>query len=334
MTRGQRIALGYGVSVACLAALVLNVEWAAFAARMRDARWGLIALASPLAAATYVLFALRWRTLLTLHPPPGPVHAFAMLMAGYLANVLLPLRAGDALRVALIRRRHGHGVAQAVSSLVVERMLDVMTVLAIGAVLALVLPLPDRIVGVLRLAGIAVALGLAAAIVVARRPRLLGSVLSVLARPFGARTARALAVQARHFSHALALLVPRSVDGSRRLAWAIALGTAGWALYALAMALCVAAFDVTPAFEAGLLLLVVTNLGAAVPSSPGSIGLYHALGVAALTPFHVGFDTALSIATASHALTVAVQLILGVLSARALHAPLTEVARPVPPAGS
>ena len=82
--------------------------------------------------------------------------------------------------------------------------------------------------------------------------------------------------------------------------------------------MCVAAFGVAPAVAAGLLLMVVTNLGSAIPSSPGSIGVYHALGVLALSTWNVGLDLALSVATVSHALVVSVQLLLGLLAIAAV----------------
>jgi uncharacterized membrane protein YbhN (UPF0104 family) len=85
------------------------------------------------------------------------------------------------------------------------------------------------------------------------------------------------------------------------------------------MILCTAAVDVHPAIASGLLLMVVTNLGSAIPSSPGSIGVYHALAIVALSTWNTGIDLAMAVATISHALVIAVQLLLGLAATAVLR---------------
>lgn len=308
--RSARLA-GYALSAACIAVLAAKVDWARFLGFFKTAAPLPLAAAVPLVAATYVLFALRWRLLITLEPKPRLPRLFGFLMLGYLANVLLPMRAGDALRVALLRRDYGHGTTRAAGSVVLERILDVLTLLAFGLAVALHANLPEAIRIVLRTAGIAATAAIALTVALVARPRGVAGMLDAIARRFGPRFADVLSAHVAQLADAMSVLFPKDRGGLLRAVAAIALGVAGWITYGLAMSLCVAAFGVEPPVTAGLLLTVVTNLGSAIPSSPASLGVYHALGVVALSPWRVDFDRALSVATATHAITVGVQLALG-----------------------
>ncbi len=323
MSGHRRIAriFGYGLSAVCIVVLVVNVDWARFLGYFSSASPIRLAAAVPLVAATYLMFALRWRLLLSFDPKPSVVRVFGYLMLGYLANVMLPMRAGDALRVVLLRRAYGHGTTRAVSSIVLERILDVLTMLAIGAAIAFNADLPETILVVLRTAGFLVAAAIAVIIVGAMRPRIVIRTVDSMIRSVNVRLADAAVAQIEQFIEAIGILVPRDRGSTIRAVSAITLGLGGWLSYGLAMALCTAAFGVQPAVTAGLLLTVLTNLGSAIPSSPASLGVYHALGILALSPWRIGLDLAFAVATATHAITVGVQVTLGLLAMMFLKLP-------------
>ena len=94
--------------------------------------------------------------------------------------------------------------------------------------------------------------------------------------------------------------------------FAIAADVIKWAFFSTAMIACVAASSAPAPVTGGLLLTVLTNLGGLVPSSPGSIGIYHVLAVLALSITATSKDVALAVAVVSHALIVIAQLLLGV----------------------
>src|SRR5262249_59055970 len=68
-----------------------------------------------------------------------------------------------------------------------------------------------------------------------------------------------------------------------RLSLAVLLTCLGWGTLALSSVLLIQAFQVPAPPAAALLVLVATNLGAVVPSSPGSLGVYHVMAVMALS---------------------------------------------------
>jgi glycosyltransferase 2 family protein len=310
---------GYAISATCLAVLAHGVDWPAFVVYLRTARAILIAPAAVLVVATYGMFALRWRLLLSFRPPLSLVQAASFLMVGYLGNLLLPMRAGDATRILLIRSAYGHGAARALSSILLERLLDVLVIVAFGVGVGLVASLPRDVVMVLR---VSAALAFLAALLIVWVGVLPSSSISLLKRVmhrFDPPTVHAVIRQIETFSDALTIVFPRDRRSVVRMALVVALTTAGWASFGAAMILCTAAVDVHPAIASGLLLMVITNLGSAIPSSPGSIGVYHALAVVALSPWNIGIDLAMAVATISHALVIALQLLLGLAATAILR---------------
>jgi glycosyltransferase 2 family protein len=305
---------GYAVSAACLAVLAFRVDWPVFVTYLRSAQPLPVALASVLVIVTYFLFALRWRLLLSFHPKLSLVQVASFLMLGYLGNLMLPMRAGDAARVLLIRNAYGHGAARALSSILLERLLDVLAVLLFGAAVSFAAPLPETILLVLRYAAAIVGVAILILAGIATRPAIAVGVVERIVRLFSSDMGHAVAYHIKHFAEALEIIIPKDRGSTARVAAIVALTACGWGSFGAAMVLCTAAFDVSPAIPAGLLMMVVTNLSSAIPSSPGSLGVYHVLAVLALSVWHVGLDLALSVATVSHAIVIAAQLLLGLLA--------------------
>lgn len=304
--------LGYVLSAACVALLAINVDWPAFLATLRDVNARFVGVAALLVVVTYAFFVVRWRLLLALAPPLSWRATAAYLMLGYLGNLVLPMRAGDAARVLLVRDAYGGGGMHALASVLVERLLDVIAVLAFGAAIGFVATLPPAVVVALRLAALAVAIALIVVAAAGANPETASRAFATIARPFGTRFAQALAHRVRQFGDALVIIYPRDRRKAARLVSIVALTVCGWCCFAASLVLCVAAFGVRPPVAAGILMMAVTNLGGAIPSSPGSIGVYHALGVVALSAWPIALDVALSVATISHAVVIGVQFLLGI----------------------
>jgi len=75
------------------------------------------------------------------------------------------------------------------------------------------------------------------------------------------------------------------------------------------------AFQLAVPPAAALLVLVATSLGATVPSSPGSLGVYHFMAVLALSVWDVPTPLALAFAIGSHGLAIGVHIVFGLVAA-------------------
>ena len=63
-------------------------------------------------------------------------------MIGYLANAILPARPGDIIRAVLLRQISGVSLSSGLASIVLERLLDVFAICALGITASFLAALP------------------------------------------------------------------------------------------------------------------------------------------------------------------------------------------------
>lgn len=83
-----------------------------------------------------ILRTIRWRTILD---PDDPPPFFATLFAntvGYMLSIVLPIRAADFARPALLARRTNHRFAGALGTVLTERVLDLTSILSLFVIFA------------------------------------------------------------------------------------------------------------------------------------------------------------------------------------------------------
>jgi glycosyltransferase 2 family protein len=83
-----------------------------------------------------VLRTIRWRTILDPEDPPPFGATFFANAVGYMFSVVLPVRAADFARPALLARRTSHRFAGALGTVLTERMLDLTSILTLFVVFA------------------------------------------------------------------------------------------------------------------------------------------------------------------------------------------------------
>lgn len=308
-SRRARIYRGVGiaVSLACVAALASGIDASTLYAVLRRAHAFPLCMAAAVLFGSYAVQARRFQRILALAVPFGL--SFRVLMMSYFANSVLPLRAGDVLRAVLARRALGGDGGTAVTSVVVDRIFDVVGLVSYGLLVLACVKLPVELRASLWVAfgcaGVAVAALFAAGRLESRvLPRLQDLVARShwrLARAFFAGLVRAL--------HAAAF-----VADLRRFTVALALTWVQWGLVAASMGACFASLELELPWYAAVFFTVATNLGTALPSAPASIGVFHGVGVIALAAFHIDKEPALAAAIVTHALMTGMQWALGALS--------------------
>jgi len=245
------------------------------------AHWGLIIAAVGTVFVTYVLRAWRWQALLQ---PLGPAKfrtAFRTTVIGFMATFLLPARVGEVLRAYLMARQEGFKPASTFATVVVERLLDLATVLLLFA-LALQLSgvsveRDTRIISI-SLAALSVT-GLVVLFFLAGHPERLGRFALRLTRRLPVR----LASMAGH-------LVQTFVEGLKimrtpaHLATAVFWSVPVWVSIAVGIWLTSRAFDLTFSFVGSFLVVGYLSVGVSVPT-PGGTGGFHAAYLLALTQF-------------------------------------------------
>ena len=255
--------------------------------------------------------ALRWHALLGLSYATRQ-ETLRVLVLGQVLNLILPARLGDLARVYLIARAGCPSQAQALGSVALEKLLDVLLLVALALLLSFWHPLPAWITVPARvtalLSGILLA-GLLALLLLRRHLVAAGDRLWRLIGLAGGRPGAALGWLCRHSARFLDAL--DALRNRRILVAAAGWSLIVWLLGALTNLILLKAFAMPASMGVALLLLVVVQTGVAVPSLPGRIGVFEGLCLAVLTLFQVDAPLAVSYGLVLHAVVLLPPLALG-----------------------
>jgi uncharacterized protein (TIRG00374 family) len=318
-----KVLVGVAVSAALLGALLWSVDLPELVAQLRRTRWGWVALGVALGLLGVYARAARWRY---LFPPRSHPPALApAMMIGYMANNVLPLRAGEFVRVYVVARRWGHGFWTALATLVVERLLDSLSLVLILAVLVLLIDVPAMFEWAAFVLLAIDAVGVLALGFLAVRPVQGRRVIAWLGRRWPKLRTRALHVYER-FVHGL--------DGIRTpahllplAAWTVVI----WILPALAAWVMLFAVDIRLPWLAGWTVMAFVGLGISVPAAPGYLGVFHAAAALAVGLFDVSPAAGLGYAIVFHASQFVPVTVVGWLYLLREHVSLSDAARSRPP---
>jgi uncharacterized protein (TIRG00374 family) len=304
--RSWRLWLGVALTLCGLALALAGIDLRAVGEALRLADWRFFLPATAMLLGFLLARSARWRLL--LGSDIGLADAFAITSIGYLVSNVLPLRLGDPARAAALGLTGKARVSRALSTVVVERVLDLLAVIV---TLVAVLPFVPK-AGWIRVAGAIAGVAGAAAflllIVIARRPQ------------WGLDKLRGLIARVPRVDPARWTGITRGlVDGLSALGSGSSFaGLIGWSAitWACSVACYLAllrAFVGRPTLVQAAFLSSAVGLGVALPSAPGATGVFHSVARYALEiPFAFPRETALTVAFASHAFMYLVMSGLGV----------------------
>jgi len=303
-----RFWLGILISLVCLTLVLWRIDYREVLSALTQANYAWLIPAVLPFAATIASKVLRWQLLFPGdHSRIRRSKLLSALMISYALNTILPARLGEVARAYVIGESENVSKSLAFSTIVVEKVLDVLTLLLLLVLLLPFVPLPSWIQqSALVMAPVFLCLFAIILAVAYRRKRTLAVVRYFVERVPRLDAERLLASLESALSGFDAL-------GSLRTnlllwGWSIAV----WATSGLFMLFVMFAFHIDAPPAAAFLLLCVTSLGMTVPSSPGYIGVYHWLVVSTLQIFGVERELALSFAFAVHALTFVPLTLIGI----------------------
>ena len=156
-SRRWRLAGGALLALVLLGLFFRGVDWTELGTAFRTANPLYLAAVVAVTIVTYLLRAWRWGSL--LHPLARvPLRdLISATFVGFMTGLLVP-RAGEVVRPYLISRRHPIRTSAGFASIILERLLDVVTVLLLFALYLYVLPTPalqtrGPLLGYLKLGG-------------------------------------------------------------------------------------------------------------------------------------------------------------------------------------
>ncbi len=319
MRRAVAAVAGVAVSVAFGWLAVRGLDFHEVRTAIGHASPGWIALAVAINLVGVTMRSERWRTLFPRASRPAAVPTFWASQIGLLANNVLPLRAGELVRVLALCRESGLRRTAVLATVGVERVFDLAAIAALQ--LAIASQLPDASVTrrftLLAIAILALAAVVVAVLAVAPARRIAGAYLT---RVPGLRSRGGVMIDSLRTG--LAALRDRQL-AAVALLWTLA----SWVVFALGAWCVLRAFDVHLPWHASLFLIVAVTFAQAVPASAGSVGVFELAARSALVAYGVTPAVALSAGLVLHAVSALPFIALGAVGMARLGVSGRDLAR-------
>jgi uncharacterized protein (TIRG00374 family) len=270
-----------------------NIDLAETWHAITQAHLGYLAGAVLVTMVTYGLRAVRWLALLRPLGRPRLRTTFRTTVIGFTATFLLPGRIGEVLRPYLLARQDGLTFTASFATVIIERLLDVATVLVLFAVSIQLLTVdigPE-----LEAASLVVGAGALAALVLlflmAGHPERLGRWAARLGARLPKKAADMLGHLVQTFAEGL-VVMRRPSDLLAAALWSVPV----WVSIGAGIWLTSHAFDLTLSFVGAFLVVGYLAVGVSAPT-PGGAGGFHVMYKLALTQFF-GADPSVAAAAA------------------------------------
>lgn len=305
-----RIGVGIVIGGVLLWLAFRGVDWPSLARAFTTASWLSCVIATFFLLANLIVRALRWQVLLAPVRRLPLLDVFAYSEIGYMANYLLPLRPGELMRAILVGQRYGISKSAVFATVAVERVLDLLSLFAFVLVLGLLMEMPQLVRQSIFMAEVVVILAVIALWVMSwqqgRVERFVDRVSVFIPPVLRSRVTGVIIAFAEGLD---------ALRSGRRVLFSMAFSLAAWMLVLFEILFIFDGFDLVLPWHAGAFVIVVLNLGIAIPSSPGFIGVAHFLIVLALSVFGVKQAEALSVALVTHGLSFVLNVVLGLIFA-------------------
>jgi glycosyltransferase 2 family protein len=307
MKRWFTFAVGLLISGITLTLAFQQANFATMLQTFESARYEFVVLASILIIVGTAARGLRWSVL--TQGRLSIADAIWLFNIGLLFNNILPARLGEIVRTVLASRRPSMHFTSALSSIVVERLFDMISVVFLIGIALIGLGLPRWAASAGALMGIGAVGGILVLALTVRYPnRAIQIGVEVLGR-----------LPRIHADRAEAFLKP-FVDGLgalsdlRTFALGLSLSLIAWIISSLSAWVLMFAFWERMPLINGILVIAAAGLGVAVPAAPAGLGPFEVAVVGVLRASGYDADVSRTYAISIHLIGWALTNILGVMA--------------------
>lgn len=285
-----RLWLGIAISLFCLWLAMRDVPFSELAEALGSANYVWLLPVIVLQVLATAARARRWVVL--LDKEEHMADSFWAQAIGFLFTNILPFRAGEPARALVMAERCKVPVVQVAASVVVERLLDVVAVLAI---LVMVLPwmrVPSMVLQAGQIFGATILLMVIVLVLLVKFSSFAEGLLQYVCDGVGFLPGEKIITGWRQLICGLAPLTRWRV-AVRSVVWSAVV----WGLTVVLYWFILRAFESSASFTEAAFLQVALAFAITVPSSPGFIGVFQLAGQQALVlPFGAKYDAALALA--------------------------------------
>jgi uncharacterized protein (TIRG00374 family) len=269
--------LGYTLSALSLIWVFRGFNFQQTLADLESLDWRYVSIAVIFDLSVYLSHAWRWNILLRPVARPSFWRSVQAIYIGLYANEILPLRSGEAIRCYLLAHWNDIPISLAVSSAVIERILDGIWLVVALFITTRLVPLPQYLIEGTEFMGLGLCVLLGLLIFIAVHKQKAHAVFSET------RWASGL----RHL-----------VEGIHAMGnWRTMLAASGAGLVYLALQIVpvwalMEGYGLDLSIWAAAAVYIVLRLGTVIPNAPGNAGLYQFFCVLGLGLFNVPKSTA------------------------------------------
>ncbi len=295
MHKSFRFWLAIGISVVFLGIFLSRLDLRETWELMVEANYFLLAPAVVVYFGSVYFRTLRWQYLMAPVKRLSVSRLYPVVVVGYMANNILPVRLGEVVRAYYVGEREKVSKVSALATIAVERVFDGLTLLFFAAVVGLFLPIVGLLQGLADEAGVPWIL-----LAMAMSMPFVGVLLFMIAAAaspawFVVLLDRTTGLLPGRVRDRVRALVNGFIDGlaslkdPRRLALVFILSLPVWLAEALMYYIVAFSFDLDKSFGAaelaGVILLVtaVSNLATAIPAAGGGVGAFEVAAATTLT---------------------------------------------------
>lgn len=250
-----------------------------------------------------LLKSYRWSLLVKQKSKIGFRNVFLSNNIGYLANTILPGKAGELIKVQILRSE-GTSRSYLLGTVIADRILDIITVFFF---LFCSIIFSETIQDVIRLNYLQIILLLLSTgtlIFFMINKKAHSIFLIIIPHAFKKRFTKVF----DNFDHSF------NFFRGKRLFIFLFLSLLSWSLLLLSLFIILNNFQISIPFYAYFFIASAGALGMIIPSAPGGIGVYHAVATASLMMFMVSKESALAIAIILNAFDIVPNIVLGFIS--------------------
>jgi len=292
--------LGLAITLFFLVLVLLNIKFEAVANAFSHANYWLLVPMLVIMLSDYLVRTYRWQIILNPTKHIKFKNLYPVLMIGFMANNLLPLRIGEFVRAYTLSSREKISKTLSLATIILERVCDGLTLIALMGVALLVFPSPkaNSEIRFIEIFSTSIFVGaIFFLLFLLLREQFTLRLVSLLLKPLP----RSIEHKVRQLLNSFVLGL-HALKHRRNVIKIIAASIVVWLMEATTYYLILVAFNLQSQLSplqligSALFVLVFVNLGAMIPSSPGYVGVFQAMAVLALGAYKIDSSIAFSLA--------------------------------------
>ncbi len=300
--------IGVLFSVGAIYLVMRDIDFIKLGEALQGAKYGWLIPAFFLITLGLFFRGLRWRSLLS--KSISLEHAFNILNIAYLLNGILPLRAGELARAYLASQvKPPVPMMRSASTIIIERLLDLLAVLVLIGIVLLVAPIPEEVRAPASLFLPLMIVGFAFLMILASKPDFSLNLAHALSR-------RIPILERFQFSQLTINFIEglKPLTQMRTLIEMVLWTAVSWTFSVISGYVIMLAFYDQADWIATCLFTATASFAIAVPAIPGNLGTYEASIVFALSTlnFDPVVETAAAFALVVHGLNLFANIVLGI----------------------